>query len=196
MHTFKDMKFLFGFKDEPYYDNRDRGILRMNYDESELLWNSIKDTDGRILEIGRCHGGSTVLIVAAAGPDREVISVDIAPDHMQIAIDYFADKEFSKSLTLIEDDSAKIKTENLGLLFVDGDHSYEGVSKDIQHHWPALDINGLCVFHDAIPNDGLKHMGEDNHCEGVTKVCQELLESGKGKEVAKAGSVLVLRKLM
>ena len=191
--NFEDMRFLFA--DKLCGDNRDRGILRMNYDEAELLWNSIKDTQGTILEIGRRHGGSTVLIAAAAGPDRPVISVDIAPAHHKTSEKYFADAEFSKSLTIIKDDSANITTGELGLLFVDGDHSYAGVSKDIKHHWPDVVEGGLVVFHDAVPNPGLEYIKQINHCPGVTQACQELVDAGKGEEVAKAGSVLVLRKL-
>lgn len=191
--NFEDMRFLFA--ETLYGDNRDRGIVRLNYDEAELLWNSVKDTEGTIMEIGRRHGGSTVLITAAAGPDREVISVDIEPKHLPIPEEYFANTEFSKSLKLITDDSANITTGELGLLFVDGDHSYEGVSRDIKNHWPDVVDGGLVVFHDAVPNPGLAYCNQSNHCPGVTKACAELVESGKGEEVAKAGSVLVLRKL-
>lgn len=191
--NFEDMRFLFAAT--LHGDNRDRGILRMNYDEAELLWDCVKDTQGTIMEIGRRHGGSTVLITAAAGPDREVISVDIAPAHHATSEKYFADAEFSKSLRVIKDDSANVTTGELGLLFVDGDHSYEGVSRDIKNHWPDVVESGLVVFHDAVPNPGLEYCNQINHCPGVTKACAELVEAGKGEEVAKAGSVLVLRKL-
>ena len=194
-NSVSELKFLHAYSEKPFNNNKDRNILRMNFDESECLWRSIKATDGKILEIGRRHGGSTVLIVAAAGPDREVISVDIAPRHLPVPEEYFANTEFSKSLKLITDDSANITTGELGLLFIDGDHSYEGVSKDIKHHWPDLKVGGLCVFHDAVPNDGLKHVNEINHCPGVTQACKELVDAGKGEEVDKAGSVLVLKKI-
>lgn len=192
---FEDMKFLFGFKDTPFYDNRDRGILRLNYDEAYSLWKSIKVTEGTILEIGRLYGGSTVFITAAAGNERPVISVDIAPQHHKVSEEYFSNKEFSKNLTLIVDDSSNVETGELGLLFVDGDHSYEGVSKDISNHWKDVKIGGLVVFHDAVPNPGLAYVNKINHCPGVTQACQELIDSGKGEEVDKAGSVLVLKKI-
>jgi len=194
-NSVSEMKFLHGYKDNPYNNNKDRGIVRLNFDEAECLWRSIKATSGTILEIGRRHGGSTVLIVAAAGADRPVISVDIAPKHHQTSEKYFSDPEFSRSLKLIKDDAKNITTGNLGLLFIDGDHSYEGVKRDIDTHWDSLEIGGLCVFHDAVPNDGLKHRNQINHCPGVTTACQELVDGGKGQEVDSAGSVLVLKKL-
>lgn len=168
----------------------------MNYDEAELLWNCVKDTEGTIMEIGRRHGGSTVLITAAAGSEREVISVDISSAHHHVICErYFADVKFSKSLQVIKDDSVNVTTGELGLLFIDGDHSYDGVSRDIKHHWPDVVEGGLVVFHDAVPNPGLAFRNQINHCPGVTRACKELVESGKGEEVSKAGSVLVLRKL-
>jgi predicted O-methyltransferase YrrM len=192
---FEDFNFLFGFNDKPFYDNRDRGILRMNYNEAKLLWDCVKQSRGTILEIGRRHGGSTVLLVGATNSNRKVISIDIAPKHHEIPEKYFADTEFSKNLELIVDDASKIKTEDLGMLFIDGDHSYEGVTRDINSHWDSVVIDGLVVFHDAVPNDGLKYANKINHCQGVTQACYELVNAGKGEELHKAGSVLVLKKL-
>jgi len=194
-NSVSELRFLHGYINQPLNNNNDRGIIRMNFDESECLWRSIKATEGKILEIGRFFGGSTVLIVAAAGPDRKVFSADIVSGHSPIAQEYFDNKEFSKSLEIVTGDSANIDTGELGLLFIDGDHTYEGVSRDITLHWPNLKVGGLCVFHDAVPNDGLKHANQINHCPGVTQACKELVDAGKGEEVDTAGSVLVLKKI-
>lgn len=186
--NFEDIVFLFTS------DNRNRGIIRMNFDEAACLWKAVQSTEGRILEIGRRHGGSTVLLLAASSADRPVISIDIEPAHHPVAEEFFARPEVASRLQLIVGDSRVPRSESVGLLFVDGDHTYEGVAADVAAHWAQLVPGGLAVFHDAVPNDGLAFNHEINHCPGVTDVCQRLLDKQVGQSVASAGSVLVLKK--
>lgn len=192
MH-FEDTAFLFTC------DNRNRGIIRLNFDEAACLWKAVKATRGPILEIGRRHGGSTLLILAASDSSREVLSVDFDPDHHPLIEEWFAKPEFSTRLRLSTENSVSFVTERLGLIFVDGDHSFEGVSADVKTHWPQLstidNCPGLAVFHDAVPNPGLDYCGEINYCPGVTNICDRLVQAGCGKLLTKAGSTLVLEKI-
>jgi hypothetical protein len=70
----------------------------------------------------------------------------------------------------------------IGLLWVDGDHTFEGVRRDIRCWEPHLVSGGLLAFHDASEPSG-----------GPYRVIEELL--GRGFErVQQVGSVAVLRK--
>ena len=71
----------------------------------------------------------------------------------------------------------------LSLLFVDGDHSYEGVRRDITHHWNYLE--GPCLCHDYT----------DPTCEGVTKFIDEWIEEGYAEIIEQTGTMVALRKL-
>ena len=71
----------------------------------------------------------------------------------------------------------------LSLLFVDGDHSYEGIKKDFLHHWNYL--NGPCLCHDYT----------DPSCEGVTNFINEWIEEGYAEIIEQVGTMVVLRKL-
>lgn len=182
-------------------DNHNRGIIRQNFDEAALLWRAVQNSGGPILEIGRRHGGTTVLLVEAS-VDRPVTSIDLAPEHHPACAEYFrgVQNDGSKRLTLLIGDSrVAIPDASFGLLFIDGDHSYEGVRDDIIAHWGSLAaIDGkpaLAVFHDAIPNPGLEHLGKENHCEGVLRACRELLAMGCVQIVESAGSSVVMEKL-
>lgn len=186
--NFEDVVFLFTS------DNRNRGVIRMNFDEAACLWKAVKSTQGNILEVGRRHGGSTVLLLAASAPDRKVISVDIDPAHHATADMFFARPEVAARVELVVGDSRVPRTEALGLLFIDGDHSYEGAAADVAAHWRQLMPNGLVVFHDAVQNDGLAHNNEINHCPGVTEVCHRLQARGVATNVVSAGSLLVMKK--
>ncbi len=38
---------------------------------------------------------------------------------------------------------------SLGMVYIDGDHTYEGARADIDSYWPKLVPGGLMLFHDA-----------------------------------------------
>lgn len=190
---FEDCAWLFSC------DNRNRGILRQNVDEAAILWKACQQTAGPILEIGRRHAGSTCLLAMASG-DRRIVSVDIDPQHHPDAEAFLSRPGVRERLDLrIGDSRVPIEGAHFGLIFIDGDHSYEGVLADTLAHWPSLQsFDGkppLAVYHDAVPNPGLRHAGADNHCEGVLRLCQQLIEAGVARSIGSAGSMLVLEKL-
>ncbi|MEZ5958979.1 MAG: class I SAM-dependent methyltransferase [Hyphomonadaceae bacterium] len=177
-------------------NNSNRGVLRQNLNEAALLWKAARASSGPILEIGRRHGGSTVLL-ATACPEREITSIDLSPAHNQRCEDIF--QQIAKSdpnrLNLVVGDSRRSRDgERFGLMFIDGDHTYEGVKADVVAHWSELETGSPAVFHDAVPNDGLQHEGKLNHHEGVKRVCEELIAHGCAVSVASAGSSLWLEK--
>lgn len=50
-----------------------------------------------------------------------------------------------------------IPDESLGMVYIDGDHTYEGARADINSYWPKLVRGGLMVFHDAAnPSYGIQ----------------------------------------
>ncbi len=62
------------------------------------------------------------------------------------------------------------KTSNIDLLFIDGDHSYEGVKKDWDVYSPFLRSGSIIVMHDSGWADGVKKVIEENI---KSKVSQE-----------------------
>jgi predicted O-methyltransferase YrrM len=45
------------------------------------------------------------------------------------------------------------------LLFIDGDHSYEGVTQDYQWYRPLVKPGGVIAFHDIVDSDFLRQVG-------------------------------------
>lgn len=43
-----------------------------------------------------------------------------------------------------------IPDNSLGLVYIDGDHTYEGSRADIDSYWPKLVNGGIMAFHDAV----------------------------------------------
>lgn len=182
--NFEDMAFLFNCS------NANRGIIRQNFDEAALLWKAVKLSKGHILEIGRYRGGSTILLSAAAG-DRKVCSIDINPPPFSSLLENLS------NVILITGNSRNVDVLNstIGLLFIDGDHSYEGVQEDTKLYWSSLEVGGLAVYHDATAYPYPNGVIESQFHSGVAKVCKDLIESKSAKQIETAGSSLLLEKL-
>lgn len=167
-------------------------VVHQRIDEGSLLWRATKMSGGPILEIGRAAGGSTAIILGASG-DRPVVSIDRNPSTSNMATHVFARPDVKKRLTLMTQSSREpIASSALGMMFVDGDHSYEGVCHDIAMYWNLLQpFDGkrpMAVFHDAAFNP-------ISYSEDVKRACDELI-AGKGvaKVLESWGSMLVLEK--
>ena len=204
-------------------DSRNRGLIRQGFDEAALLWKAVKATTGNILEIGRNFGGSTVLL-AVAGAGREIYSIDNRSHEDSACKTFLARPENKQHVHLLVTDSRKTLPDvSFGLLFIDGDHSFEGVLADVLAHWNSLQSrNGkiaLAAFHDALPNDNFKWRDADrrlnrvwtrlknkfrkrqkpevapDYSPGVLRVCDELVRQGAAAKWSSASSMLVLQKL-
>jgi predicted O-methyltransferase YrrM len=121
----------------------------------------------RILEIGTANGGSLFLIAHSAAPDARLISVDLPQGEFgggypawKVPL-YKAFAQRGQHLDLIRGDSHAPKTvdrvsrllagEMLDFLFIDGDHTYEGVRQDFESYSPLVRSGGLVGFHDIAP---------------------------------------------
>ena len=167
-------------------------VVHQRIDEGSLLWRAVKLSGGPILEVGRAAGGST-LILLGASDSRPVVSIDRWPAHSFISSRVFDRPDVAKRLKLYRQSSREpiIETE-FGMMFVDADHSYEGVCHDIATFWNELkSFDGkppLAAFHDAADNP-------ISYVEPVRLACQELVaEPGVARIVENWGSMLVLEK--
>jgi len=123
-----------------------------------------------ILEIGTANGETLFSYCKLAREDAIIISVDLPkglygggyPD-WKIPI-YQAFKKPNQKLYLLREDSHQQETlekvkeilngNQLDFLFIDGDHSYEGVKKDFEMYSPLVRKEGIIAFHDINPSMG------------------------------------------
>ena len=104
-----------------------------------------------IVETGRFHGGSTFML-AWANRQVPIYSVDIEPQNDILLKSYFDQYNVGDNVDLIVGDSQHTKYSQVGLvdlLFIDGDHSYEGCSADLENWYPNLEVGGHIVLHDC-----------------------------------------------
>jgi predicted O-methyltransferase YrrM len=122
------------------------------------------DPPRRMLEIGTANGGSLFTFARISAPNAHVISVDLP--HGEFGGGYPAWKiplyrSFARrrqQLDLVRGDShaestvarvrALLAGEPLDFLFVDGDHTYDGVRADYESYSPLVRPGGLIGFHD------------------------------------------------
>ncbi|GIW67117.1 MAG: hypothetical protein KatS3mg095_1015 [Candidatus Parcubacteria bacterium] len=119
-----------------------------------------------IMEIGTANGGTLFCFCKLARDDATIISIDLPEGQFgggypewKIPI-YQAFKKENQKLYLLREDSHKQETlekvkeilngNQLDFLFIDGDHSYEGVKKDFEMYSPLVRKGGIIAFHDIV----------------------------------------------
>lgn len=147
------------------------GIVPMQV-RSELLQfaDMVQELKPRgFLEIGTRNGGTFFLLCRLADPRATVISLDLPGGAFGGGYTIFQIpvlrrmKMPDQKLCLIRDDSHKESAQirvtqalagtPLDLLFIDGDHSYEGVKKDFEMYSPLVRPGGIVAFHDIVQVD-------------------------------------------
>lgn len=138
-------------------------------EEIERLAMDVRElTPRRVLEIGTAKGGTLYLWTCLATPDATIVSVDLPAGKYgggyspQRAAIY---KRFAlpqQKVHLLRADSHAPGTrdrvvdlfagEPVDFLFLDGDHSYEGVKQDWHYFAPLVRPGGLIAFHDIAMN--------------------------------------------
>lgn len=119
-----------------------------------------------LLEIGTAKGATLFLFTRIAAEDAVIISIDLpggdfGKGYPKWKIPLFKSFNFPKQkIHLIRANSHDIETLNkikgilnnnkLDFLFIDGDHSYEGVKKDFEMYSPLIEDNGLISLHDIV----------------------------------------------
>jgi len=143
-----------------------RYILRMDGDEAKYLYDLVASLDNPYcVEIGRMEGGSVLLITYAGG---RVFSLDL---HISKTVAQGRGAHFDAYLKevlnlvglkdraqIIVANSQKYDTSEFSnkvdILFIDGDHSYEGVKKDYENWVDTVKPSGHILFHDACRTRG------------------------------------------
>jgi predicted O-methyltransferase YrrM len=114
----------------------------------------------RILEIGTGRGGSTYFLIKLGGPGSLLVTVDADPKAKQ-AVGLFRKHrgQHVHSLTgsshepaIVEKVGSILKGTPVDLLYIDGDHSYEGVKKDFELYKRFCGAKSIVCFHDIIPD--------------------------------------------
>lgn len=131
----------------------------------------IRTVEGNILEIGT-HIGGTTRGLASEFPNRRVFSVDkLDPAYKLTVAESGIQARNMPNVTLFLMDSKDFpysKDKDIGVIFIDGDHSYAGVKSDTVLALAALKERGrgTIIWHDCSLNTD---MGVGTYVEELSK---------------------------
>jgi len=127
---------------------------------------------GSYLEIGGGYGSSTLCVYLATqlvGTTVSLVTIDpfVPFDGARDASrgHFIENTKDISHLRVINSTSdiakEKIDDNSIDLLFIDGNHSYKQVKRDLENYWPKVKIGGVL-------------MGHDSHLSGVIKALREV----------------------
>lgn len=126
-------------------------FIRQDPWEAEYLYLVAARARLGVVETGRFNGGSS-LLMAFANPNVPIHSIDIQPQDDDALRGYIASLNLGANIDLIVGDSQNTKYPQIGyfdLLFIDGDHSYDGCTRDLENWYPDLAPGGHVILHDC-----------------------------------------------
>lgn len=148
----------------------------------------------RILEIGTERGGTLYLFSRVISPQGVLVSIDLpgklfrgkyprwkAPLYRSFASAtqrVYLLRRDSHDPETVEHVKNLLKGELLDFLFIDGDHSYQGVKRDFEMYSPLVRPGGLIAFHDIVP-------GPEEKVGGVPELWQEIKSHFRHQEIVK-----------
>jgi predicted O-methyltransferase YrrM len=143
-----------------------------------------------VLEIGTQSGGTLYCWCRLAAPEATIVSIDLpggefgggyTPERAEEMRLHFPNN--GQALHLIQADShspealaeLRARIDSIDFLFIDGDHSYEGVKADFEIYGPLVRKGGLIALHDICEH------AEEVGC-GVDVLWREIRDQGEYEE--------------
>jgi predicted O-methyltransferase YrrM len=145
--------------------------------EAEYLFLAASLAEEGIVEIGRFRGGSAFLL-ACANVKVPIWSIDPKPVDDEELRKWFETRKVGENVQLLIGDShgdPLPEIQEFDLLFVDGNHRYDGIRADLDIFYPRLAPGGSVLLHD---------------CYGAREVQRAVLDfiadNGAGVEVVRS----------
>jgi predicted O-methyltransferase YrrM len=168
------------------------GAIQQRSEITSLLDILHHDPPRYVCEIGTASGGTLFLLTKVCRPDALLLSVDLGlsferclvharfASNKQRIVSIRADSRTPKTLARVR---SLLNAHPLDLLFIDGDHSYEGVKADFANYSSLVRPGGLIVLHDIVPAYATRHGKPTGHYTGGVPVFwQELKTKHKTSE--------------
>ena len=143
---------------------RSNSIFRSDQKQAEivsLLRILQKNPPHYVCEIGSASGGTLFLFAKVCSPDALIVSIDLGLTFERSVVHSHIGNGQQQLVSIRADSRAPgticrvrslLRGHKLDLLFIDGDHSYDGVKADFNNYSPLVREGGFTVFHDIVPD--------------------------------------------
>jgi len=159
-----------------FLKNADSVFTHLTTQEKRKLFElSGKIDNGFVLEIGSFIGASACFISAGLEKNSKAICIDTWKNDAMTEGKRDTKKEFDENTNNFKDKIVKVQgystnvkeqvlgiTPKIDLLFIDGDHSYEGCKADWDLYIDMVKSGGCVVFHDSGWAEGVVKVIEDD----------------------------------
>ena len=161
---------------------------------SQLLKLVDRIKPGVILEIGTANGGTLFCFSHVASEAAVIISIDLPGGKFGGGYPKWRESLYKsfilqgQKIHLLRADSHKTETleqveavlhgRKVDFIFIDGDHTYEGVKKDFEMYSPLVKEGGIIAFHDIVVHP------PETGCE-VSKFWREIRDDYDSEEIVK-----------
>jgi predicted O-methyltransferase YrrM len=173
------------------------GPLQSRWEFGKLLEEVQSACPKTMLEIGTAKGGSLLAFAQLCTPDAHIVSVDLPGGPFgggyplwKVPL-YKAFAQSGQRLDLVRGDSHSASTfahvetllggRKLDFLFIDGDHSYEGVRSDFETYKSLMRPGGIIALHDIVAPDPDRPPLKGNHSGDVYRFWAELTAERPGQ---------------
>jgi predicted O-methyltransferase YrrM len=147
---------------------RKRGAVQKKEELRPFIRFLLRRTLRTVVEIGTYRGGTLWLWCRLAKADALIVSIDLPggefgggyDDAQAQRIQSYARPD--QALVLLRADShlpatrdellAALGERSIDFLFIDADHTYEGVKQDYEMYAPLVRRGGIVAFHDILPD--------------------------------------------
>lgn len=151
-----------------------------------------------LLEIGVMHGASTALLRRAMAADGVLTGLDPhPPGRLGVSFErWIAEREVSKYprghvelLRKLSHEAVSTWTRALDFLFIDADHSWNGVDRDWRGYSPFVEAEGVVLLHDS------RSVPWREDPESVRYTATVILQDPRFRMVEEVDSLTVLERL-
>ena len=131
------------------------------------------DPPRTVLELGTAGGGTLFLLTRVAASDALLVSLDLRHGQFGGGYPSWRSRLYrsfvrdGQRVVPLQGDSHQPTTQrrvkellggrSVDFLFIDGDHSYDGVKRDLADYAPLVRPGGIIAFHDIVPGGPGKH---------------------------------------
>ena len=180
----------------------DHAVISMPIRQAAYMFGLVRQMKARkVVEIGRYKGGSTLLIAAGMNGEGNFWSIDLGDKEVRLRSsgsrsfdEQIADActRLGLQVSLLVGDSRTIEvdTGEVDLVFIDGDHSYEGVKNDFERFGKRVRIGGAVLFDDAFDEGLFK-----THSDTVGRLVGEIVAEGQFRLVKAINRLAHLEKV-